>query len=69
MGQSRSTLSAQLENAQEMLRVAEQKFTITTETFEEKLVEVQRKIREEVKKEFDRNLWKCKECKYNFKNR
>ena len=52
-GQSRSTLSSQLENAQEMLRVAEQKFTITTETFEEKLVEVQRKTREEVKKEFD----------------
>ena len=43
MGQSRSTLLAQLENAQEMLRVAEQKFTTTTETFEEKFVEVQRK--------------------------
>ena len=52
-GQSRSTLSAQLENAQEMLRVAKQKFTITTETFEEKSVEVQRKTREEVKEEFD----------------
>ena len=36
-----------------MLRVAEQKFTITTETFEEKSVEVQRKTREEVKEEFD----------------
>ena len=33
-GQSKSTLSAQLENAQEMIRVAEQKFTITSETFE-----------------------------------
>ena len=30
MGQSRSTLPGQLENAQEMLRVAEQKFTTTT---------------------------------------
>ena len=48
-GQSRSTLSAQLENAQDMLRVTEQKFTTTTETFEKKLVEVQRKTREEVK--------------------
>ena len=36
-----------------MLRVAKQKFTTTTETFEEKLVEVQRKTREEVKEEFD----------------
>ena len=51
--QSRSTLSAQVENVQEMLRVAEQKFTTTTETFEEKLVEVQRKTREEVKRDFD----------------
>ena len=51
--QSRSTLSAQLENVQEMLRVAEQKFTTTTKTFEEKLVEVQRKTQEEVKEEFD----------------
>ena len=39
-GQSRFTLSAQLENAQDMLRVAEQKFTTTTKTFEEKLIEV-----------------------------
>ena len=46
-------MSAQLENAQEMLRVAEQKFTTTIETFEEKLVEVQMKTREEVKEEFD----------------
>ena len=38
--QSRSTLSAQLEKAQEMLRVSKQKFTIATKTFEEKLVEV-----------------------------
>ena len=36
-----------------MLRVAEQKFTTTTETFEGKLVEVQRKTREEVKEEFN----------------
>ena len=36
-----------------MLRVAEQKFTTATETFEEKLVEVQRKTREEVIEEFD----------------
>ena len=46
-------MSAQLENAQQMLRVAEQKFTTATETFEEKLVEVQRKTREKVKEEFD----------------
>ena len=45
-GQSISTLLAQLENTQEMLRVAEQKFTTTTKTLEEKLVEVQRKTRE-----------------------
>ena len=44
--QLRSTLSAYLENAQGMLRVAKQKFTIATKTFEEKLVEVQRKTRE-----------------------
>ena len=48
-GQSRATLSTQHENAQEMLRVTEQKFTTVTKTFEEKLVEVQRKTREEVK--------------------
>ena len=36
-----------------MLRVAEQKFTTSIEIFEEKLVEVQRKTRENVKKEFD----------------
>ena len=36
-----------------MLRVAGQKITTITETFEEKLVEVQRKTREEVKKEFN----------------
>ena len=60
---SEAILSAQLENAQEMLIVAEQKFTTTTEelsnvreelshvkeTFEERLIEVQRKTREEVK--------------------
>ena len=36
-----------------MLRVAKQKFITTIETFEEKLVGVQRKTREEVKEEFD----------------
>ena len=51
--QSKSTLSAQLENAQEMLRVAEPKLTTPTETFEEKLEEVQRKTRKKVKEEFD----------------
>ena len=39
-----------------MLRVVEQKFTTTIETFEEKLVEVQRKTQEEVKEEFDRKI-------------
>ena len=57
-------LSTQLENAQEMLIAAEQKFTTTTEelsnvknelshvkeTFEERLIEIQRKTREKVKK-------------------
>ena len=56
MGQSRFTFSAQLENAQEMLRVVEQKFTTTTETFEKKLVKVQMKKREEVKEDFDRKI-------------
>ena len=44
------TLTTQLENAQELLAAAEQKFTNTTgklshvkETFEERLIEVQRK--------------------------
>ena len=36
-----------------MLRVTKQKFTTTTETFEEKLVEVQWKTREKMKEEFD----------------
>ena len=40
-----------------MLRVVEQKFTTITETFEENLVEVQRKAREEVKEEFDGKIW------------
>ena len=47
---SRASLSTQLENAQEMLIAAEQKFTTATkelsnvkETFEEMLIEVQRK--------------------------
>ena len=34
-GQSRSTLSVQLENSYEMLSVVEQNFTTATETFEE----------------------------------
>ncbi|RVW70708.1 hypothetical protein CK203_062002 [Vitis vinifera] len=60
---SRAILSTQLENAQEMLIVAEQKFTTATEelsnvkeklshvkeTFEERLIEVQRNTQEEVK--------------------
>ncbi|RVX11024.1 hypothetical protein CK203_013405 [Vitis vinifera] len=60
-------LSTQLENAQEMLIAAEQKFTTATEelsnvkdelshvkeTFEERLIEVQKKTREEVKEEFE----------------
>ena len=69
---SGAILSTQLENTQEMLIVAEQKFTITTEelsnvkdelshvkeTFEDKLIEVQRKTREEVKKEFEEKMMK-----------
>ncbi|KAJ9682316.1 hypothetical protein PVL29_018274 [Vitis rotundifolia] len=61
--QSGAILSTQLENAQEMLIAAEQKFTITTEelshvkeTFEERLIEVQRKTREEVKVEFEEKI-------------
>ncbi|XP_019081395.1 uncharacterized protein LOC104882542 [Vitis vinifera] len=60
---SRVILSTQLENAQEMLIAAKQKFTTATEelsnvkeTFEEKLIEVQRKTREEVKKEFEEKM-------------
>eukprot|EP00261_Vitis_vinifera_P033059 XP_019074302.1 PREDICTED: uncharacterized protein LOC104877390 [Vitis vinifera] len=63
-------LSTQLENAQEMLIAAEQKFTIATEelsnvkdelshvkeTFEERLIEVQKKTREEVKEEFEEKI-------------
>ncbi|KAJ9684835.1 hypothetical protein PVL29_017026 [Vitis rotundifolia] len=56
-------LSTQLENAQEMLIVAEQKFTTATEelshvkeTFEERLIEVQRKTLEEVKIEFEEKM-------------
>ena len=59
-------MSAQLENAQEMLGVAEQKFTTTTETFEEKLVEVQRKIREEVKEEFDGKIMEMQRVQAQF---
>ncbi|XP_034710787.1 uncharacterized protein LOC117933510 isoform X4 [Vitis riparia] len=63
-------LSTQLENAQEMLIAAEQKFTTATEelsnvkdelshvkeTFEERLIEVQKKTREEVKEEFEEKM-------------
>ncbi|RVW18581.1 hypothetical protein CK203_107953 [Vitis vinifera] len=63
-------LSTQLENAQEMLIAAEQKFTTATEelsnvkdelshvkeTFEERLIEVQKKTREEVKEEFEEKV-------------
>ena len=54
------TLATQLENAQELLAAAEQKFTNAIgelshvkETFEEQLIEVQRKTQEEVKEEFE----------------
>ena len=67
---SGAILSTQLENAQEMLIIAEQKFTTATEefsnvkgelshvkeTFEERLIEVQRKAREEVKEEFKEKM-------------
>ncbi|RVW36057.1 hypothetical protein CK203_117664, partial [Vitis vinifera] len=74
---SRVILSTQIENAQEMLIAAEQKFTTATEelsnvkeklshvkeklshvkeTFEERLIEVQRKTREEVKEEFEEKM-------------
>ncbi|XP_010660395.1 uncharacterized protein LOC104881560 [Vitis vinifera] len=60
---SRVILSTQLENAQEMLIAAEQKFTTATEelsnvkeTFEERLIEVQKKTREEVKEEFEEKI-------------
>ena len=60
---SRAILSTQLENAQEMLIAIEQKFTTATEelsnvkeTFEERLIEVQRKTREEVKEEFEEKM-------------
>ena len=67
---SGAILSTQLENAQEMLLVAEQKFTTTTEelsnvkdelshvkeTFEERLIEVQRNTREEVKEKFEEKI-------------
>ena len=63
-------LSTQIENAQEMLIAAEQKFTTATEelsnvkeelshvkeTFEERLIKVQRKTREEVKEEFEEKM-------------
>ena len=53
---STGTLATQLENAQELLVVVEQKFTNAVEklshvkeTFEERLIEIQRKTREEMK--------------------
>ena len=63
-------LSTQLENAQEMLIAIKQKFTTATEelsnvkkelsivkeTFEERLIEVQRKTQEEVKEEFEEKM-------------
>ncbi|XP_034679526.1 uncharacterized protein LOC117909578 [Vitis riparia] len=62
--------SIQLENAQEMLIAVEQKFTTATEelsnvkdelshvkeTFEERLIEVQKKTHEEVKEEFEEKM-------------
>ena len=60
---SRVILSTQIENAQEMLIAAEQKFTTAIEelsnvieTFEERLIEVQRKTWEEVKEEFEEKI-------------
>ncbi|KAJ9697055.1 hypothetical protein PVL29_009007 [Vitis rotundifolia] len=60
---SRAFLSTQLENVQKMLIAAEQKFTTATEklsnvkeTFEKRLIEVQRKTREEVKEEFEEKM-------------
>ncbi|XP_059589813.1 uncharacterized protein LOC109124170 [Vitis vinifera] len=63
-------LSTQIKNAQEMLIATEQKFTTATEeisnvkeklshvkeTFEERLIEFQRKTREEVKEEFEEKM-------------
>ena len=53
---STGTLATQLENVQELLVVVEQKFTNAVEklshvkeTFEERLIEIQRKTREEMK--------------------
>ena len=55
-----STLATQLENAQELLVVAEQKFTNAIEelshvkeTFKERLIKVQRKTQEKVKEKFE----------------
>ena len=61
--QSRVIISTQLENALEMLIAAEQKFTTAIEelsnvkeTFEERLIEVQRKTQEEMKEEFEEKM-------------
>ncbi|KAL6344309.1 hypothetical protein AAG906_037883 [Vitis piasezkii] len=58
--QSVGTLATQLENAQELLAAAKQKLinaigelSHVKETFEEQLIEVQRKTREEMKEEFE----------------
>ena len=67
---SGAILSTQLENDQERLIAVEQKFTTATEelsnvkdelshvkeTFEERLIEVQRKTREQVKEEFEEKM-------------
>ena len=81
---SRAILSTQLENAQEILIVAKQKFTTTTEelsnvkeelshvkeTFEERLIEVQRKTREEVKEEFEEKMMEMqRKMQAQFKNK
>ena len=52
-GSDQPTGSGRARGSLQMLRVIEQKFTTTTKTFENKLVEVQRKTREEVKEQFD----------------
>nr|CAN70148.1 hypothetical protein VITISV_044012 [Vitis vinifera] len=85
---SGAILSTQLENAQEMLIDAEQKFTTATEelsnvknelshvkeTFEERLIEIQRKTREKVKEEFEEKMMEMQrkmqaQIKHKFKNR
>ncbi|RVW72347.1 hypothetical protein CK203_055429 [Vitis vinifera] len=77
-------LSTQLETPKRCLIAAEQKFTTATEelsnvkdelshvkeTFEERLIEVQKKTREEVKEEFEEKVMEMqRKCKHKFKNR